>query len=82
MKKSIPLVDLVPNKVKENYKYSPSTPAFRLLIQIRNAMSDLQAKNILAKVAKMNPDAKSKVKEVDRIVSKAIKAVGELSDMV
>tara|TARA_R100000951_G_C2564920_1_gene156825 strand:+ start:159 stop:422 length:264 start_codon:yes stop_codon:yes gene_type:complete len=69
-------------QVKEAYKYNPSIPAHVLLIQISNAMADLRSKNILAKVAKMNPDAKRKAKEVDKIVNKAITALDELADMV
>ena len=45
-------------------------------------MSDLYAKGILAKVAKMNPDAKGKVKEAEKAVRRAGKLVDELSDMV
>ncbi len=80
--KKVSLKDFFPKQLAENYKYSPNIPAHVLLTQISNTMADLQAKNILAKVAKMNPDAKRKVKEVDRIITKAIKAVDELSDMV
>ena len=66
----------------ESYKYNSSTSPYRLLIDISNAMSDLYAKGILAKVAKMNPDAKGKVKETEKAVRKAGKLVDELSDMV
>ena len=68
--------------IKESYKYNSSTPVHRLLIGISNAMSDLYAKGILAKVAKMNPDAKGKVKETEKAVRRAGKLVDELSDMV
>ena len=66
----------------ESYKYNSSTSPYRLLIDISNAMSDLYAKGILAKVAKMNPDAKGKVKEAEKAVRRAGKLVDELSDMV
>ena len=69
-------------QIDENYKYNSSTPVHRLLIGISNAMSDLYAKGILAKVAKMNPDAKGKVKEAEKAVRRAGKLVDELSDMV
>ena len=66
----------------ESYKYNSSTSPYRLLIDISNAMSDLYAKGILAKVAKMNPDAKGKVKETEKAVRQAGKLVDELSDMI
>ena len=66
----------------ESYKYNSSTSPYRLLIDISNAMSDLYAKGILAKVAKKNPDAKGKVKEAEKAVRRAGKLVDELSDMV
>ena len=59
----------------ESYKYNSSTSPYRLLIDISNAMSDLYAKGILAKVAKMNPDAKGKVKETEKAVRQAGKLV-------
>ena len=66
----------------ESYKYNSSSTLHRLLIGISNAMSDLYAKGILAKVAKKNPDAKGKVKEAEKAVRRAGKLVDELSDMV
>jgi len=72
----------MPESVDENYVYKSNTPLYRLLMMISNAVADLEAKNILDKAAKMNPDAKKKVKEVRRIASKAVKVIDELSDML